>query len=60
MAARYRTRGRPRERPRTGRIIRLLLTLVVLGAAALVVYAMVSDLPAPTRPVVEALPLADG
>lgn len=60
MAARYRTRGRPREAPRWGRIFRALMVLVLIGAASLVGYALVSDLPAPTRPVVEELPLVQG
>ncbi len=60
MAARYRNRGRSSEGPGLGRIIKVILILVVLGALGLSGYALVSDLPAPTRPVVEDLPLSAG
>ena len=56
MAARYRSRRRPREAPRIGRIIRIFLILSGLAALALAAYAMLSDLPPPTRQVVKELP----
>ena len=59
MAARYRRR-RPREAPRIGRIIKIVLVLVGLGALGLAGYAMLSDLPPPTREVVRDLPINGG